>query len=129
MSSSVADVSGKLRLDVRPIDLTRVISASVDTLRPSADAKQIRVQLVIDPQHGLVLGDPDRLQQVMWNLLSNAIKFTPKGGRVQVAVERVDSHLEVSVSDTGEGIERDALDHVFDRFWQGEHGIERRQRG
>jgi signal transduction histidine kinase len=111
-------VSGKLRLDVRPIDLSKVISAAVDTLRPSAEAKQIRVQLVIDPRHGFVLGDPDRLQQVMWNLLSNAIKFTPKGGRVQVALERVNSHLEVSVSDTGRGIERDALEHVFDRFWQ-----------
>jgi signal transduction histidine kinase/ActR/RegA family two-component response regulator len=122
-------VSGKLRLDVRPTDPGKVISAAIDTLRPSADAKQIRVQLVMDPQHGLVLGDPDRLQQVMWNLLSNAIKFTPKGGRVQVALARVDSHLEVTVSDTGQGIARDALEHVFDRFWQGEQGIERRQRG
>jgi CheY-like chemotaxis protein/anti-sigma regulatory factor (Ser/Thr protein kinase) len=66
---------------------------------------------------------------VIWNLLSNAIKFTPKGGRVQVALERVNSHLEVSVSDTGQGIDQDALGHVFDRFWQGEQGIERRQRG
>jgi len=122
-------VSGKLRLDVRPIDLSKVISAAVDTLRPSADVKQIRLQLVIDPRHGLVLGDPDRLQQVIWNLLSNAIKFTTKGGRVQVALERVNSHLEVSVSDTGQGIDQDALGHVFDRFWQGEQGIERRQRG
>src|SRR6185436_10823104 len=102
-------VSGKLRLDVRPIDLSKVISAAVDTLRPSADVKQIRLQLVIDPRHGLVLGDPDPLQQVIWNLLSNAIKFTPKGGRVQVALERVNSHLEVSVSDTGQGIDRDFL--------------------
>jgi signal transduction histidine kinase/ActR/RegA family two-component response regulator len=122
-------VSGQLRLDVRSIDLSKVITAAVDTLRPSADMKQIRLQLVIDPRHGLVLGDPDRLQQVIWNLLSNAIKFTPRGGRVQVALERVDSHLEVSVSDTGQGIDAEALGHVFDRFWQGEQGIERRQRG
>jgi len=122
-------VSGKLRMDVRPTDLSKVIFAAVDTLRPSADAKQIRLQTVVDPRHGFVLGDPDRLQQVMWNLLSNAIKFTPKGGRVEVALERVNSHLEVSVSDTGQGIDQDALGHVFDRFWQGDQGIERRQRG
>jgi CheY-like chemotaxis protein len=77
----------------------------------------------------MVLGDPDRLQQVVWNLLSNAIKFTPKGGRVQVALERVNSHLELSVSDTGQGIDGDALSHVFDRFWQGETGTGRRHGG
>jgi CheY-like chemotaxis protein/anti-sigma regulatory factor (Ser/Thr protein kinase) len=77
----------------------------------------------------MVLGDPDRLQQVVWNLLSNAIKFTPKGGRVQLALERVNSHLELSVSDTGQGIEPEALPHVFDRFWQGDTGTGRRHGG
>lgn len=122
-------VSGKLRLDVRPMAVATVIEAAVDALRPSAEAKQIRLQLVIDPRTGMVLGDPDRLQQVVWNLLSNAIKFTPKGGRVQVALERVNSHIEVSVSDTGEGIERTALPHVFERFWQAETTSGRRQGG
>jgi signal transduction histidine kinase/ActR/RegA family two-component response regulator len=122
-------VSGKLRMDVRPIALDGVIEAAVDVLRPSADAKQIRLQLVIDPRAGAVLGDPDRLRQVVWNLVSNAIKFTPKSGRVQVALERVNSHLELSVSDTGQGIAPKMLPHVFERFWQGETGTERREGG
>jgi signal transduction histidine kinase/CheY-like chemotaxis protein len=111
-------VSGKLRLDVRPTSLATVIESALDSLRASAEAKQIRVRLVLDPLPDLVLGDPDRLRQVVWNLVSNAIKFTPKGGRVQVALERVNSHVELSVSDTGEGIGSDALPHVFERFWQ-----------
>jgi signal transduction histidine kinase/CheY-like chemotaxis protein len=122
-------VSGKLRLDVRPTALEPVIDAAVEALRPSAGAKGIRLQVVLDPRPGMVLGDPDRLQQVVWNLLSNAIKFTPRGGRVQVALERVNSHLELSVSDTGMGIARDALPHVFERFWQGETGPDRQHRG
>lgn len=122
-------VSGKLRLDVRPASLAGVIEAAVESLRPSADAKRIRLQLTLDPRAGMVLGDADRLQQVVWNLASNAIKFTPKGGRVQVALERVNSHLEISVSDTGQGIDRNSLLHVFDRFWQGETGSARRQGG
>src|SRR5262249_8605500 len=122
-------VSGKLRLDVRPIALEPVIDAAVEALWPSAGAKGIRLQVALDPRPGMVLGDPDRLQQVVWNLLSNAIKFTPRGGRVQVALERVNSHLELSVSDTGMGIARDALPHVFERFWQGDTGPDRQHRG
>ena len=122
-------VSGKLRLDVRPTALSPVIEAAVDSLRPSADAKQIRLQLVLDPAAGVVLGDPDRLQQVVWNLVSNGIKFTAKGGRVLVSLERVNSHVEISVSDTGEGLTQDALQHVFERFWQGEAGAARRHAG
>jgi signal transduction histidine kinase/ActR/RegA family two-component response regulator len=122
-------VAGKLRLDARPTALGPVIEAAVDALRPSADAKQIGLQLVIDPRPGMVLGDADRLRQVVWNLVSNAIKFTSKGGRVQVALERMDSHLELSVSDTGQGIDAAALRHVFDRFWQGDTGTERRHGG
>jgi signal transduction histidine kinase/ActR/RegA family two-component response regulator len=121
--------SGKLRLDVRPTELGKVIEAAAEALRPSAEMKRIRLHLVIDPRPGMVLGDPDRLQQVVANLLSNAIKFTPKGGRVQVALERVNSHVELSVSDTGHGIEREALPHMFERFWQGETGTDRRQGG
>jgi signal transduction histidine kinase/ActR/RegA family two-component response regulator len=121
--------SGKLRLDVRPTDLGKVIEAAVEALRPSAETKQIRLRLVIDPRSAMVLGDPDRLQQVVANLLSNAIKFTSSGGRVQVALESVNSHVELSVSDTGRGIDREASQHVFERFWQGDTGAERRHGG
>ena len=122
-------VTGKLRLDVRPTDLGPVIESAVEALRPSADAKQIRLHVVIDPRPGTVLGDADRLRQVVWNLVSNAVKFTPKGGRVQVALRRVNSHVEVSVSDTGQGIPGDALPRVFERFWQGDGAADRRQGG
>ncbi|HWM94649.1 MAG TPA: ATP-binding protein [Thermoanaerobaculia bacterium] len=111
-------VSGKLRLDAQPVDLTTVINAAVDTSRPAADAKDIRIQLVLDFGAGMVLGDPVRLQQVIWNLLSNAIKFTPKHGRVQVQLLRINSHLEILVSDSGPGIDEEFLPYVFDRFRQ-----------
>lgn len=111
-------ISGKLRLDAQPTDPSTVINAAVDTLRPAADAKQIRFQVVMDFGAGLVLGDPSRLQQVVWNLLSNAIKFTPRGGRVQVQLERINSHMEITVSDTGPGIDEAFLPYVFDRFRQ-----------
>jgi CheY-like chemotaxis protein len=111
-------ISGKLRLDAQPTDPTIVVNAALDTLRPAADAKSIRLQVVMDFGAGLVLADPARLQQVMWNLLSNAIKFTPKGGTVQVQLERVNSHIEISVSDTGSGIDEGFLPHVFERFRQ-----------
>jgi PAS domain S-box-containing protein len=111
-------ISGKLRLDAQPTDPTVVISAAVDSLRPAADAKNIRLQVVMDFGAGLVLGDPDRLQQVIWNLLSNAIKFTPKHGKAQVQLERINSHIEISVSDTGPGIDENFLPFVFERFRQ-----------
>jgi signal transduction histidine kinase/ActR/RegA family two-component response regulator len=111
-------VSGKLRLDAHPVDLTSVINAAVDTSRPAADAKDIRLHVVLDFGAGMVLGDPMRLQQVVWNLLSNAIKFTPKHGRVYIQLERINSHVEVTVSDTGPGIDEEFLPYVFDRFRQ-----------
>jgi signal transduction histidine kinase len=92
------------------------MEAAIATIRPAADAKDIRLEVVLDPNVGPVLGDSARLQQVVWNLLSNAIKFTPKGGRVQASLERVNSHLEVRISDTGQGIKAEFLPHVFDRF-------------
>jgi signal transduction histidine kinase/ActR/RegA family two-component response regulator len=113
-------ISGKLRLDAQPVDLTTVINSAVDTSRPAADAKNIRLYVVLDFGAGMVLGDPVRLQQVIWNLLSNAIKFTPKGGSVHVQLERINSQVEISVSDTGTGIDEEFLPFVFDRFRQGD---------
>jgi len=111
-------ISGKLRLDAQSVDLTTVINAAVDTLRPAAEAKDIRVYVVLDYSAGVVLGDATRLQQVVWNILSNAIKFTPKQGSIQISLERINSHVEITVSDSGIGIEEEFLPFVFDRFRQ-----------
>ncbi|HYG09152.1 MAG TPA: ATP-binding protein [Pyrinomonadaceae bacterium] len=122
-------ITGKMRLDVRPVDLASVIVAAVDTARPAAEAKDINLQTILDTQADPISGDPDRLQQVVWNLLSNAIKFTPKGGRVQVRLERVDSHIEITVADTGRGIAPEFLPHVFDRFRQADQTTTRTHGG
>jgi signal transduction histidine kinase/CheY-like chemotaxis protein len=118
-------VSGKMRLDVQRVDLPAVIDAAIESVKPAAEAKGIKLQKVIDPIAGPVTGDPSRLQQVVWNLLTNAIKFTPKGGNVQVVVERSNSHVELSVSDTGIGIPADFLPHVFERFSQADNSVGR----
>ena len=118
-------ISGKVRLTVMPVELSPVIEAAIDSIRPAADAKNIRLQVTLDTNTGLVSGDPDRLQQVVWNLLSNAVKFTEKGGRVQVRLERINSHVEVTVSDTGKGISPEFLPYVFDRFRQADSSITR----
>ena len=122
-------VSGKLRLDVQPVELPLIVENAVATVRPAADAKNVRLQTVIDPRVGPVSGDPDRLQQVAWNLLTNAVKFTPKGGRVQVRLERVNSHIELIVSDTGVGIKPEFLPYVFERFRQADSVTSRRTGG
>ena len=122
-------ISGKMRLDVQPINLSDVIRAAAETIGPAANAKEIRVQLVLDPRAATLSGDPNRLQQVFWNLLSNSIKFSPKGGRVQVLLERIDSHLEVSIIDSGDGIEPAFLPHVFDRFTQADAATTRSHGG
>jgi len=122
-------ITGKLRLDVRPVDLAAVITAALDVVRPSAAAKGIHLESVLDPRAGPLLGDPDRLQQVMWNLLSNAIKFTPTGGRVSVVLRRGDAHVEAIVSDTGVGIEADLIPVVFERFRQGDSSTTRSHGG
>ena len=122
-------ISGKLRLDVQPVDLPLVVHNAIATVQPSADAKQVRVQTVIDPGVGPIAGDRDRLQQVAWNLLSNAVKFTPRGGRVQVRLERVNSHVELIVADTGVGIAPEFLPHVFERFTQGDGTTTRKTGG
>ena len=111
-------ITGKMRLDVRPVDLEAVIRAAIDAVRPAADSKEIRLQCVLDPRAVGITGDPDRLQQVVWNLLINAVKFTPKRGRVQVHLQRTNSHVEIDVSDTGQGISEEQLPHLFERFHQ-----------
>ena len=123
-------ISGKVRLDVQRVDLSSIVQTAVETARPTAEAKGLRLQSIIDPLHGMVVsGDINRLQQVLWNLISNAIKFTPKCGRVQVLLERVNSHLEISVIDTGEGIAPEFLPHVFDRFRQADASTTRQHGG
>src|SRR5207249_4194402 len=109
-------ITGKLRLEVRPIDPSICIAGAIESLRPAAEAKGVHVQSVLDTTVGAIAGDANRLQQVVWNLLSNAIKFTPRGGRVHVRLERVDSHIEIVVSDSGAGIKPEFLPFVFDRF-------------
>jgi PAS domain S-box-containing protein len=122
-------ITGKLRMDVRPTDPNSFIEAAVEAVRPAAEAKGVRVQKVIDTGAISIPGDPVRLQQVVWNLLSNAIKFTPRDGRVQIRSERVNSHLEIIVSDTGQGIPADFLPHVFDRFRQADQKTSRQHGG
>jgi PAS domain S-box-containing protein len=122
-------VAGKIRLDVQSVELPLIVDNAVATIQPAADAKGVRMQTMIDPSVGPVSGDPDRLQQVIWNLVSNAVKFTPRGGRVQVRLERVNSHIEISVSDTGAGIRPDFLPYVFDRFRQADPGTTRKTGG
>jgi len=122
-------ITGKLRMDVRPADPNSFIDAAVEAVRPAADAKGVRVQKVMDTGLLSIPGDPVRLQQIVWNLLSNAIKFTPRDGRVQVRSERVNSHLEIVVSDTGQGISADFLPHVFDRFRQADQKTSRHHGG
>ncbi|MET0290882.1 MAG: PAS domain-containing sensor histidine kinase, partial [Steroidobacteraceae bacterium] len=110
-------VSGKLRLDVQRVQLATAIEAAVETVQPAAIARDVRLGKVLDPSI-TVAGDPGRLQQVFWNLLSNAVKFTPHGGSVTVSMERVNSHVEISVRDTGQGMSAEILGHVFERFRQ-----------
>jgi PAS domain S-box-containing protein len=122
-------VSGKVRLQVQPVMLSKVAGDAVTTVQPAADAKGVHVQCLFDSNTGPVSGDPERLQQVVWNLVSNAVKFTPRGGRVQVHVIPVNSHVEIVVSDTGIGMPQAFLPHVFERFRQAEGGTTRRHGG
>jgi PAS domain S-box-containing protein len=118
-------ISGKLRIDSRPVQLGPIIASAVDTLKLASTAKGISLVVSIDPDAGFVAGDPDRLQQIVWNLLSNAIKFTPQNGEIKVDLHQVDSHLELSVHDSGIGIEPDFLPHVFERFRQADSSTTR----
>ena len=122
-------ITGKLTLDRQPIEMAPVISDAVNTVRPAAEAKHISIETTFDPQAEPVLGDANRLQQVVWNLLSNAVKFTPKGGHIYVALHRVDSEIEISVRDTGEGIGAEFLPYVFERFRQADGKSTRKHGG
>ena len=122
-------LSGKLQLRARPVDLARVVEAAVDVVRPAASAKRIGLDVGLPGFDARVAGDADRLQQVVWNLLSNAIKFTPEGGRVGVTLEKRDASVRLVISDTGQGIAREFLPHVFDRFRQADSSTTRGQGG
>jgi PAS domain S-box-containing protein len=122
-------ITGKLRMDVRPADPNLFIEAAIEAIQPAADARGVRMQKIMDTGMVSVPGDPMRLQQVVWNLLSNAIKFTSRGGVVQVRLERVNSHVEIIVSDTGQGIAPEFLPHVFDRFRQADQRTTRQHGG
>jgi signal transduction histidine kinase/FixJ family two-component response regulator len=122
-------MAGKLRLDLSPVDPAAAVVAATDTIRPAAEAKGISLQTHLDPQAWRVSGDLDRLQQVVWNLVSNAVKFTPEGGRVRVRLERVNSRIEIVVSDTGMGISPEFMPHVFERFRQADKSSTRQHGG
>jgi len=111
-------VAGKLRLEAGPVDLVAVIESAIEAVQGLADAKSIGLKAVLDPSAGSLVGDPGRLQQVVWNLLANAIKFTPGRGRVDLRLERAGTHARLRVRDTGRGISRELLPHIFDRFRQ-----------
>lgn len=122
-------ISGKLRLDIQRVMPSKVIELAIDSVKPAADAKGIRLERILDPNAGPVAADPGRLQQVVWNLLSNAIKFTSKGGRIQVVLARVNSHVELTVSDTGQGIAPQFMPFLFDRFRQADASTTRKYGG
>jgi len=122
-------VSGKIRLNVQPVDFPTIVRNALDAIGPAAEAKGIRIETVIDPQAAPISGDPERLQQVLWNLLSNGVKFTHREGKVQVRLERVNSHVELTVSDTGIGIAPEFLPHVFERFRQADASTTRERGG
>ena len=122
-------VTGKLQLDIRPVDLASIIEAAIATVQPTADTKGVRFQLMLDSAVGPVSGDPHRLQQVVWNLLSNAIKFTPGGGLVEIKLKESRCKAEITVSDTGEGIPAEFLPHIFDRFRQADSSTTRKHGG
>jgi PAS domain S-box-containing protein len=122
-------VTGKLRIEPQLIEPHSIIQMAIDTLHPAAAAKSIAIISTLEPQAGTVLGDPDRLQQVVWNLLSNAIKFTPRGGRIEVGLKRTGTQVEIKVSDNGIGIDAQFLPYVFDRFRQADSSTTRTHGG
>ncbi|MBD0388545.1 MAG: response regulator, partial [Nostoc sp. C3-bin3] len=122
-------IKGTLHLNIHRVKLVPLVETAIDTVYPAAQAKEISINWKFDPELGVVVGDANRLQQVVWNLLSNAVKFTPKGGRVDVQLERIESHVQIRVSDTGVGIAAEFLSHVFERFRQEDSSITRSHGG
>ena len=118
-------ITGKLRLNMHRLSLARLVDEAIETARPAAAAKEIRIERMLDPDLPPISGDPNRLQQVAWNLLSNAVKFTPNGGRIEVRLDRHDGQARLQVSDSGIGIRPDFLDYVFDRFRQADSSTTR----
>ncbi len=122
-------ISGQMRLEVQPVDAVRVVGAAIESAKPAIEAKHITLEVALDATAGQVLGDPTRVQQVIWNLLSNATKFTGQNGKIRVAVQRAESFVEITVSDTGQGILPEFLPFVFDRFRQADGSFARRHGG
>jgi PAS domain S-box-containing protein len=122
-------ITGNMRLEIQPLHVAAVIEAALDTVRPAATAKGVRLESILDPGAGAMMGDPARLQQVVWNLLMNAVKFTPKGGQVTTHLRRVDAQIEIVVRDTGEGIAREHMPRLFQRFGQADSSSTRRHTG
>ena len=122
-------ITGKLHLENEPVDMVTVINAAIDSVQLAADSKGIQLEVTLLPSSRHVIGDSTRLQQVVWNLLSNSIKFTPAGGRVEVRLKRAGSKAQVTVSDTGEGIDKNFLPYIFDRFRQADGASTRRHGG
>ena len=122
-------VSGKLRVSVGKVDVPSIAELALESVRLAAEAKALTLEAHIEPTAGQITGDADRVQQIIWNLLSNAIKFTPKGGRVQLHVQRSDGGIEIAVQDSGQGIDPAFLPHVFERFKQADGTITRSKGG
>ena len=122
-------ITGNMRLEVRPLNVAAVLEAALDTVRPAATAKGVHLESVLEPGAEAMMGDPARLQQVIWNLLMNAVKFTPRGGRVTAHLRRVDTHIEIVVSDTGEGIAPEHMPRLFQRFGQADSSSTRGHTG
>jgi PAS domain S-box-containing protein len=122
-------ITGKLQLNLSPVDLITVVDAALDAVRPAMEAKEIRIETIIDASLRMISGDPDRLQQVIWNILSNAAKFTPDGGSVEISVNQTDTHVLIQVADNGPGIDPAFLPHVFERFRQADGSTTRTHGG
>jgi signal transduction histidine kinase len=117
--------SGKMRFDMQPCDLASIIAGAVESIVPAVDAKRISLSQQLEPQHGMVTGDPSRLQQVLWNVLSNAVKFTPAGGRIAVRLINDTNCVRIEIEDSGKGIPAELLPYIFERFHQGDSSTTR----
>jgi len=122
-------IAGNLRLEVKPLDLGWVVQTAVEAVRPASNAKQIQITTNLNPTAGHVVGDAERLQQIVWNLLNNAVKFTPNGGKIEISLTRPGTHTQLTVSDSGEGIAPEFLPYIFDRFRQADASSTRRHGG